>query len=140
MCNSKHPESAQNEGEEDKSEKMEIGLINWDSHTNQNGFRLHWTDMLEVIIVIVLFIFLLLLVKKWLKKRNKQRLQKNTTAMKSLLESTKQSMPMTAMPMMRSTKGPYSGMENISQPPLALQGPSSGSIAEISPNFGPWTE
>ena len=139
MCNSKHPESAQNEGEEDKSEKMEIGLINWDSHTNQNGFNLHWTDMLEVVIIIVLVIFLLLPIKKWLKKRNKRRLQKNTTAMISLLEATKP-IPMTAIPMMRSSKGPYSGMENISQPPLALQGPSSGSIADIPPNFGPWTE
>ena len=102
MCNSKHPESTQNEGDGDNSKKMEIGLINWDSHTNQNGFRLHWTDMLEVIIIIVLLIFLLLLIKKWLKKRNKRRLQKNTTAIKSLLEAT-EPIPMTAMPMMRST-------------------------------------
>ena len=113
-------------GEIDESSRMEIGLLNVDSHSNGG---IEWTDYLELVIIVILVLAVLRVMMKYCKKRNERRLRVmgNTVAnMMSSVQPSTQSVHMTA-------RGPtIQGKETTPPGTLAIQGPIS-TISESTP-------
>ena len=140
MCNSRAPEVQEDIEEIDESSRMEIGLLNVDSHSNGG---IEWTDYLELVIIVILFLAVVRVMMKYCKKRNERRLRVmgNTVAnMMSSVQPSTQSIHMTSLPILRTARGPtIQGKETTPPGTLAIQGPIS-TISESTPgvNFEAW--
>ena len=125
-------------GEIDESSRMEIGLLNVDSHSNGG---IEWTDYLELVIIVILVLAVVRVMMKYFKKRNEKRLRVmgNTVAnMMTSVQPSTQSVHMTSLPILRTARSSaIKGMETA--PPMAIQGPISA-ISETTPgvNFEAW--
>ena len=72
MCKSNTPVVQEDIGEADESNRMEIGLLNVDSHSNRG---IEWTDHLELAIIVILILAGVRVLMKYCKKRNERRLR-----------------------------------------------------------------
>ena len=127
-------------GEIDESSRMEIGLLNVDSHSNGG---IEWTDYLELVIIVILVLAVVRVMMKYFKKRNEKRLRVmgNTVAnMMTSVQPSTQSVHMTSLPILRTARGSaIKGMETAPPGTMAIQGPVSA-ISETTPgvNFEAW--
>ena len=116
------PRVEQTVGEQDKSSPAEFGLININSHSNN---QVHWTDWLEVVIIVLLCIGILRLIMKYWKKRSERRNRLIGTQVASIMSSNPPTaVHMTGLPMIPTARGPSVTREN-----LAITGPN------ITPNI-----
>ena len=139
MCKSNTPVVQEDIGEADESNRMEIGLLNVDSHSNRG---IEWTDYLELAIIIILILAVVRVLMKYCKKQNERRLRMmgNTVAnMMSAVPPSTQSIHMTSLPILRTARGPTIQSKETTPGTLAIQGPIS-TVSESSPgvNFEAW--
>ena len=126
-------------GELDKSSHTEFGLVNIDSHSNNN---IHWTNWLEIIMIVVMFLAIVRLMMKYIKKRNDKRMRAMGTAVASLMTSntapSTQTVHITSLPVIRTARGPpIRSMETSRDNTMAITGPTLND--SHGPNFEAWT-
>ena len=134
MGNSMAPRVVEDDiGELDKSERMEFGIVNLDSHDSD---AMNWTDVLEIIILIIMMMAIVRVVVKCRKKRNAKKMARIATLMASTQPTAQptHSVQMTSLPILRSARGPRE-----LEPIRAIQGPVSSDISSTI-SYEPWNE
>ena len=135
MGNSLAPKEIENnKGELDKSERLEFGIVNFDSHDSNS---MNWTDILEIIMLVIMMIAIVRVVVKCRKKRNAKKMAKMATLMASAQPTAQptHSVEMTSLPVLRSARGPRQ-LEPITR---AIQGPVTSDISSTI-SYEPWNE
>ena len=119
-------------GDVDKSDRIELGLVNIDSHDSNT---INWTDVLEIIMLIIMILGIVRVVIQCRKKRNAKKMARIATLMASTQPTAQQThVQMTSLPVLRSARGPRE-LETV----RAIQGPGSSEIS--SPiSYEPWNE
>ena len=143
MGNSLAPKVVEeNVGELDKSNRLEVGLFNFDSHNNGT---VAWTDILEVLILLIMMLAVIRVLMKCWKKRNERRMQAMGNTVANMMASTQppsHSVQMTTLPVLRSARGPtIRELEPTTTITRAIQGPNV-TAGHLTPslNYEPWRE